>query len=195
MSEWRLFPEGTVPEFTTEAWYSTRDRAPHLEQPDHRPRLEATARLVNQSLDDHLGFSVVDLGAGDGGLLSLLDWDKFTWGYDLQPSNIEGANSRPGVNVMMANVLEDPIDYGDIAVATEFLEHLVDPHAFVRQVAEHCPVLICSSPWNETADSHYQYHCWAWDPEGYAALLETNGYRVINHELVGAFQVIRGVRK
>lgn len=191
MAEHRLFDEDTVPECATPAWYAVRDRAPHLEQFPHVGRLLKAAAFVLEVIG--LGAcSVVDLGAGDGGLLSMLG-DVPAWGYDLQPSNIEGACER-GVDVRIADVLHDPIEWGDCAVATEMLEHLVDPHAFVRTVAEHCQWLVASSPAFETPESHYPHHLWCWDEEGYAALMHQAGLTVDQHVIVDGFQVLLAVR-
>jgi len=192
--EWQLFEPGTVPEWTTPAWYARRDRAPHLEQGAHRARMDTAADLVKAAHAAGNAITAVDLGAGDGGLLSLLEYSGLiTWGYDLQPSNIAGAAER-GVDVRLGDVLTGPVDWGDIAIATEMLEHLVDPHAFVRRVAEHADVLIASSPAWETDECHYEYHAWAWDRAGYRALLERNGFDVVRHADAGGFQVVWGVR-
>lgn len=191
----RLFDEGDVPECSTPTWYEGRDRAAHLEQDLHRPRLEAAAGLVIKSVDEGYGRRVVDLGAGDGGLLSLLKDDSriTAWGYDLQPTNLAGAAER-GVDVRYGDILGEDIEFAKVAVATECCEHLVDPHGFVKRIYEHADVLICSSPWTETAESHYEFHLYAWDHDGYRALLEQAGFKVVDHETVGMFQVIRGVR-
>lgn len=186
--EWRLFPEGTVPEFTTPQWYAGREHAPHLEQAGHRDRLMYTASQVAQEAMAGPR-TLVDLGAGDGGLLSLLGPGIKAWGYDLQPTNLEAAKAR-GVDVRYADVLHDDIEWGQIAVATEVLEHLLDPHAFVRKIAEHAEILICSSPRLETADEHYEFHTWAFDSVGYRALVEDNGWRVKRHTPVHGFQVL-----
>ncbi len=50
-------------------------------------------------------------------------------------------------------------------------------------------ISIASSPWTENIDDHYGYHTWAWDVEGYANMLESNGWKVINHETTGMFQI------
>ena len=188
MSEWRLFKEGTVPEYTTPQWYAGREHAPHLEQEGHRDRLMFTASQVAREVMAGLS-SVVDLGAGDGGLLSLLGPAVKAWGYDLQQTNIDAAKGR-GVDVRYGDVLTDDIVWGEIAVATEMLEHLVDPHGFVRLIGEQSKVLICSSPRLETGEHHYEFHTWAWDAEGYRALVEQGGWRVERHAPVLGFQVL-----
>ena len=189
-----VFEPGTVPEWTTAEWYASRDRAPHLEQDAHKARLAKTAEFVAVSAQRFDAPTVVDLGAGDGGLLSLLPADLKAWGYDLQPSNVEGAGER-GVDVRYGDILGDGIEWARIAVATEVLEHLVDPAAFVRRVADHADVLVASSPAWENAESHYEFHTWAFDFDGYRELLEQGSFDVIRHEDAGGFQVAMGVRR
>ena|SRR5688572_26938091 len=193
MAEWRLFPEGTVPECATAEWYAGRENAPHLEEELHRPRLVASATHVARVAFSRGLSTVVDLGAGDGGLLSLLGPNLRGWGYDLAPANVDAAKLR-GVDVRLADVVEDPVQWGDIAVATEMLEHLADPHAFVRHIGRNASVLVCSSPWNERPGSAYEFHTWAWDFDGYRALVEQGGFQVLQQEAVGPFQVILAVR-
>lgn len=187
----RLFAEGTVPEHATAAWYATRERAAHLEQSAHAGRLHVAAEFAART-----GQPVVDLGAGDGGLLSLLrDEGIPCWGYDLQPSNVEGARER-GVEVYLVDVVNEPgaIHWAPVAVCTEVLEHLVKPHAFVRVIAQHAEVLVASSPANETLEDHYDFHLWAFDAMGYRRMLEDGGWQVEEQIIVDGFQVVRAVR-
>lgn len=200
MTEWRLFPEGTIPEWATPEWYADRDVAPHLEQDGHRDRLLLTADMVADAISrggDDLA-DVVDLGAGDGGLLSILTGPGQRWGYDLQPTNVAAAEAR-GEMVELADVVAEwPRTYqdeADVVVATEFLEHLVDPHDMVRRIAAtRARYLIASSPYTETDQSHYEFHLWAFDEEGYRALLENNGWRVLRQERSWIAQVVLAER-
>lgn len=189
MRQDRLFPEGTIPDYTRPDWYAGRETAPHLDQDAHRPRLEVAARFVRDIYTP--GMTVSDLGAGDGGLLALIADtvpDEARWGYDLVPT-CDTAAERRGQRVFHADVLTDPIEFGTVTVTTEMLEHLVDPHAFVRRLASRTRFLVASSPAYETAEAHYEYHTWAWDMEGYAHMLTTNGWSIQRHEIVGVFQV------
>lgn len=192
MIEHRLFPEGTIPEWTTPAWHAERERAPHLEQRGHRERLLTAARLAMVPWLPEM--TVVDLGAGDGGLLSLLNVPSHAkWGYDLTPENVAGAASR-GQDVRLGDCVDGDIEWGDIAIATEMLEHLVDPHGFVRRIADHSQFLVASSPWTETKDNHYEFHTWAWDVDGYGQLLTDNGWGILGHITVSWFQVVLAER-
>lgn len=191
MTQWRLFPEGTVPEIVTAEWYRDRERAPHLEQ--YGPQRNRLLVAANHVLHARYAFdvkSVVDLGAGDGGLLSLLPPDLPAWGYDLCPANVEAARAERHVDVLYADLMTEEPKWADLAVCTEMLEHLVDPHAFVRRVAQHCRVIVASSPFTETGDSHYEHHLWAFDPQGYRDLLEQAGFRILRHGQVDWFQVV-----
>jgi SAM-dependent methyltransferase len=191
--EWRLFDEGAVPEYTTAEWYVGRESAPHLEQDGHRDRLMQTAAFVAQAAFGYHLVTVVDLGCGDGGLLSLLGSGLKAWGYDLSPANVEASKDR-GVDVRYADVLAGEVDWGDIAVATEMLEHLVDPHAFVSRIAEHARVLVCSSPADERPGRAYEFHTWCWDELGYRQMVERAGFIVKAYRRVNRFQVMMAVR-
>lgn len=188
MAEYRLFEEGTVPEYTQADWYAPRDSAPHIDQDAHRPRIDAAIRQLKSIYTE--GMSVVDLGAGDGGLLSLLTDvpPHLKWGYDLAPANVAVAVTR-GQDVRYGNVF-DGVQWGVVAVATEMIEHLLDPHGFVGLVSNHSTYLVASSPCGETSDAHYPFHTWAWDLEGYAHMIRNNGWEIVSQEVVGGFQVI-----
>jgi 2-polyprenyl-3-methyl-5-hydroxy-6-metoxy-1,4-benzoquinol methylase len=204
--EARLFPEGEPPEWTTPEWYAGRETAPHLEQEGHRDRLLLTANMVEQAIVEGAK-NIIDLGAGDGGLLSLFPMYSSKWqlesiyGYDLQQSNVDAAEKR-GVQVDLLDVVNtydwlDDVWTETVVVATEMLEHLVDPHQFVQNLKKFTRAewLVASSPYTETAESHYEFHTWAWDLEGYRALLENNGWEVVRQETAWISQVLLARRK
>lgn len=201
MTEWQLFPQGSIPVFTTPEWYAGRERAPHLEQVGHRERLLLAADMVREAHADYGIESVVDLGAGDGGLLSCLEhsnglpwqYGPTLWGYDLQPTNIVGARER-GVDVRLSDVLHDDIEWADLAVATEILEHLVDPHGFVNLLSQKSRAIVVSSPYTETDVDHYEFHTFAWDLSGYRSLITQGGFSVVRQETVAGSQVLLGVQ-
>lgn len=195
MTEWRLF-DGDVPHVSTAEFHADRARATHLEQPNHRPRLEMAAALVRIAAS-RIGPSatVSDLGCGDGGLLSLMGGIE-AWGYDFCPANAVGWPER-GVKAQPLDVFgadRDRVRFGNVTCVTEVLEHLADPHGAVRWIGEHSEAIVASSPWNERPDSHDECHAWAFDLAGYRALIEQGGFTVTRHVQVLQFQVILGWR-
>lgn len=202
--EYKLF-DGDVAPVSTFEFHQDRERAPHLEQSVHQGRLRMAADFVFAACDEVRKrvenpaqiVKVVDLGCGDGGLLTVLNQDEkiAAVGYDFQPSNIVGWAERGVLHQTFAmdfvNNWPVVID-ADVYVITECLEHLTDPHAMVCNVRAREAIIVASSPWTESAVSHDECHAWAWDPTGYRDLLDEAGFNVVAHERVGMFQVIRG---
>lgn len=195
MAEWKLF-DGDVPFVSTAEFHADRERAPHLEQEWHRPRLEKAAEFVQQAVTDlGPGVRISDLGCGDGGLLSLvqnLPGVEEAWGYDFCPANEAGWKER-AVEASALDVFGADtgiVGIGDIVVMTEVLEHLARPHWALRWARQEGKRLVCSSPWNENQSNHCAEHAWAWDMEGYAAMLREAGWSITRHEQAGLFQVV-----
>lgn len=178
--------EGDYP-YTPE-WYTTREHAPHAEQPIHRPRMERVATMAKWLIPDFDIVSCADLGAGDGGLIEMIGFPEPLrippYGYDLMEVNVRYAVDVRGVDVRFRDFVNDEIEWAHLTICTEVLEHLEDPHKMVRKIAEHSDFLIASSPSRETAESHDAVHAWAWDMEGYRLLMESAGYTVLDHQEV-----------
>lgn len=197
MTEWKLF-DGAVPYVSTFAFHEHRARAPHLDQPAHWPRLHVAGRFLREAAGEMSTWS--DLGCGDGGLLSVTQ-DAFTraWGYDFQPSNAAGWPERR-VTAYLLDAFDvasrAQVRLGSVVSCTEVLEHLAAPHAVLSWLASspETEALVCSSPVNETAASHDECHAWAWDFEGYAALVAGAGWDVLRHEVISGFQVLWAVK-
>jgi hypothetical protein len=98
------------------------------------------------------------------------------------------------VNVELGDVLSGQVRWGDVVVVTEMLEHLVDPHGFVQNIPNSVRFVVASSPVNETDRNHYEFHLWAWDAAGYAALFTDVGWTVVDHRGVGPYQVLLASR-
>lgn len=194
MAEYRLF-QGPVPYVSTPEFHADRERAPHLEQEFHQPRLHLAAEFVREAAARTVTATVSDLGCGDGGLLSLLDGDpsiESAWGYDFCPANATGWRER-GVRAWSRDVFgadRESVQLGDITVMTETLEHLADPHGALRWVRGGSSRLVCSSPWNENQNVHSPEHAWAWNLDGYASMIISAGWQIVRHETAGLFQVV-----
>lgn len=194
MSEWRLFDPASPPGFFTAEWYAQRAHAPHIDQPVHHERLHVAAMLANRAITAGAA-SIVDLGCGDGGLLSLLRPGTPAHGYDLMPANVEHARNHRRQQVDLADIVQGEPEWADLVVVTEFLEHLEDPHKMVARIAANTRWVVASSPADETDASHDAVHAWAWDRDGYAAMFDAAGITVTGHEITTggrSFQVLLG---
>lgn len=186
-------------EYFTAQWYAQRGRGPHLEQPIHAARFEASLDMVTEAISRYRARSIVDLGCGDGGLLSLIRAkhpEVPAWGYDLQPSNVEPARNERLVDARYGDFLTEDVEWGDCAVITECLEHVDNPRAVTHLIARHARVLVASSPASETAESHDQVHVWVWDAQGYRKVIEDAGFEIVEHRITSgqiAFQVVLAV--
>ena len=191
--EWKFF-EGESPEFSTRDWHEGRESAHHLDEVTHVNRLLKASEFISKAVE--LGASsVVDLGCGDGGLLFLIkDQPYRSWGYDLMPTNVDHAVNFRGVDARYTDFKKDSdIEYGDVAVMTEVLEHLEFPHETIKNLPS--KFLIASSPFIENNEVHYEFHLWAWDVDGYKKMIEDSGYKVIETALLEWSQVLLCVRE
>jgi hypothetical protein len=191
---WKLF-DGDVPNVSTFSFHEHRDRARHLEDGIHSPRLHLAAELVKAAAGRGAA-TCSDLGCGDGGLLSLVGDSIEAWGYDFTPANAEGWPER-GVKAEALDVFgadRDRVRFGDVTVVTEVLEHIADPFGAVRWIGESSRFIVASSPHDENPAFHEECHAWAFDRLGYRELITSGGYRILRHETVGMFQVVWGVR-
>lgn len=199
MTESRLFDPEEPPEWLDSAWWTNTPNCNHLDNRVHRARLEAAgAAAVGAAIGQRTN-CIVDLGAGDGGLLSILPepFRSSSYGYEIITDSVRYANEVRQVRVLKADVLSDELDLGKVAVATEMLEHLADPHGFVKKLFEdgRVNVFIASSPHSETDQHHEWNHAWAWDREGYADLIRQGGW-TISHQFDAEWsQVVVGVRE
>lgn len=189
--EWRL-QDTDYP--STFGYHEHRERVAHLEQSWHQSRLYRAAKLVRVSNAK----TCVDLGCGDGGLLSVLrnQYGIESWGYDFCPANMAGWTER-GVHAEFRDVFNDrPTDlrWGECAVVTEVLEHLQDPHSAVAWIAEHSQFIVASSPWGERPGGICDSHIWAWDMIGYRDMIGKY-FDVLDHRQVDWSQVLLGKRK
>lgn len=171
--------------FATQDFHADREVADHLNEPGHMARLWVVAALVNDLLHRR-GYDqrVVDYGCGNGGLLSLLHaYDAI--GYDFQPSNVAAAQAL-GRPVVQRDFVTEP-DVSAIAVMSEVLEHMDNPHQFLKDL--NTRYLVASVPLGETPEHHYEFHVWGWDGEGFAEMLKGAGFTPLVAIPVGPTQV------
>jgi 2-polyprenyl-3-methyl-5-hydroxy-6-metoxy-1,4-benzoquinol methylase len=188
LTEYRLFDPENPPEWLDSAWWTETGNCNHLDNWVHVARLTCSAETALLAAKELGGAQITDLGAGDGGLLSLLPepYRSVSYGYEIITDSVRYANEVRKVDVRPAHVTRDvaTLNIAPVAVCTEMLEHLADPDAFVTALREHAGAkhLIASSPHSETDQHHEWNHAWAWDHDGYRDLFERNGWAVRSHQ-------------
>lgn len=179
MTEWRLWEGDEPPFFTTPAFFQAHPWISPVHQIGHAERMQMVVESITRLDGENFIESICDLGCGDGSLLR--DVRNVTsiqrlWGITHSLQDIAVAWSHD-LNAVHGNFLTDEFEWADITVMTEVLEHLVDPHSFLKRVESQ--YLVASSPSAETSDWHYEHHAWAWDLNGYEDLVTNAGWRVL----------------
>lgn len=178
MTEWKLF-EGDNPRASSFEFFAQHPWVPPDHQLGHAERTAMVAQLALEVAAEYRPTSISDLGCGDGSLLERLGTLGIpAWGYDAGVGNVNVAQAK-GLDVCQANLLSDPVEYGELITCSEVVEHLERPHAYIAGLPGQ--LLILSSPSAETGDWHYYDHTWAWDLDGYAAMVRDAGWTIAVH--------------
>lgn len=193
--EWRL--DGSEPRGPERPWMDLEN------QPGFHQRAEMVANLValTSALRPELS-SVTDLGCGDGSLMIRLPGHLTVWGYEIGLADVETGRGRgldvrhgdivTGLEIDGSGLQPTPLEYGDILVASEVLEHLEDPVEFLECLPDR--FLVASSPSLETGDWHNEIHSWAWDLAGYRAVFARAKWQVLYQtECDGGLNTFGGV--
>jgi predicted TPR repeat methyltransferase len=178
VSEWKLFDE--IPYFATPEFFAAHPWIEPAHQIGHAERMQMVLSAILRLHNGHLLESLCDLGCGDGTLLRLIRSEtQITrlWGITQSQDDIDVAWSHD-LNVAQGNFLPADIHWADVTVMTEVLEHLIDPHGFLRRIESQ--YLIASSPSAETDKWHYEHHTWAWDTDGYAKMIANAGFKILD---------------
>lgn len=221
--EQRLYDPKNPPPWLDPAWWADTPNCDHLAHPAgvHRARIEFVANLAVELFSLGLVRDVVDMGAGDGAVLWKIKGQAGAefpaWGYEIIKDSVRVARDERGVEVRRADVVNDTVfthtngrgrlQWADLVICTEMLEHLEDPHAWARTMAVNAAPrgparvgggegwLIASSPWKETVYQHEPNHAWCWDMAGYRAMLTAAGWYVVEQHQVEWSQVVLACRR
>jgi ubiquinone/menaquinone biosynthesis C-methylase UbiE len=175
-------------------WYKDRELADHINQDGHRPRLMQVKNYVLNLVGVDDSVTIADFGCGNGGLIreiqKTLQKNKI-WGYDLQPSNIEDSHNKGNAdNIKYLDFVNNDVEFPQIAICTEVLEHLVNPDAFIKRLLDNgVEWIVASSPDYETPDYHAPFHLWVFNGDSYREMFEQQGWEVVVH-LKDHFQYI-----
>lgn len=127
--------------------------------------------------------TVCDPACGDASLLQAAHMlHPFQMAYlgDISRPNIENLRVAFPYRTNIADATDtlDSIPKVDLVVLTEFLEHVPDPDSILRLARSKAAMLVASSLLSEPADSDNAEHLWAWDAEGYQAMLKNTGWKI-----------------
>lgn len=166
-------------------WYKDREAVDHINQSGHRPRLLQVQEFLLQIVEENPDYTICDFGCGNAGLIREIESSisNKLWGYDLCPANVEDAHSKGSKNVSYTDFInDDSIEYPDIVICTEVLEHLVDPDSFIKKLLENgVKYIIASSPDYETPTQHEPYHLWVFNGDSYKDMFTDSGWNVLLH--------------
>jgi 2-polyprenyl-3-methyl-5-hydroxy-6-metoxy-1,4-benzoquinol methylase len=167
-------------------WYKDREAVDHINQSNHRPRLLQVQDYLIELLAKHPNYTICDFGCGNAGLVREIQSkvSNKIWGYDLCPANVKDAHSKGNENnVFYTDFINDNnLEYPDIVICTEVLEHLVDPDAFITKLLNNgVKYIIASSPNYETPTNHEPYHLWVFNGDSYKEMFIDTGWDVITH--------------
>ncbi len=176
-----------VPHSHDADFYRDIELADHINQDGHRPRLMQVLDYITQLTSDDDQLTICDFGCGNGGLIREIESKipNKIWGYDLLPANVTDAHVKGNTNnITYKDFITDVegIQYPDVAICTEVLEHLVDPDAFLNRLLENnVQCVVASSPDYETPNYHASFHLWVFNGDSYKEMFEQVGWKVILH--------------
>lgn len=196
-----------------ETFYKDREPADHVNQPGyHRERLLTALELVSKELSCLSNpVSLADFGCGTGGLLNELHQrhpEITMFGYDMSPQAIRFGRKKYNLDLWLGDFTRrtdisypneediikksDEIEYPDILILTETLEHLVDPYSFIYGLY-HTPVrsIIASVPDYEGPGNIGEHHLWAWTDTSFCTLFTEGGYSVLEYFHANSTQYVR----
>ena len=180
-------------------WYKDREVADHINQEGHRHRLMKVKDYVLELVGTDESITIADFGCGNGGLMREIEKsipNNKIWGYDLCPANVEDSHQKGNTeNIKYLDFVNEDVEFPNIVISTEVLEHLVDPDAFIKRLLDNgVEYIVASSPDYETPTYHAPFHLWVFNGDSYKEMFEQQGWEVLEHKKEH-FQYIVAKRK
>jgi len=178
------------------AFYGGRGAADHINQATSALRIHLAAGYAAYVARFHEVRSIGDFGAGSGGLLMLLEHNLVPpetrrYGYDLCPANVAVAQER-GLDVAHRDFVNEDVEWPDLLVMTETLEHLVDPPEFLKRIPRGTWVVF-TVPLADDGKRHDKTHLWGWTEKSFPRMCMVAGFDVhVWDEMLDKFQVLVG---
>jgi 2-polyprenyl-3-methyl-5-hydroxy-6-metoxy-1,4-benzoquinol methylase len=115
------------------------------------------------ALDFCIGKSVLDASCGSGyGAKLLSSVARSVLGVDISQETIHYAATHyyvSGVSFTLCDLENDfPVNYYDTIVSFETIEHLINPHPFLKHCSESCQQFIFSIPMDNKSEFHKQVY-------------------------------------
>ena len=189
----RFFEE---PRCHDRAFYDNRPAADHINQASSALRIHLAVGYAAYVVRFQKVRSVGDFGCGTGGGLMLLSRSLLPegvrlYGYDLCPANVEMARSR-GLDVVRRDFVNEEVEWPELMIMTETLEHLIDPHGFLKRIPRGTWVVL-TVPLADDGKRHDTTHLWGWTEKSFPRMCAAAGFDVHRwEELMDKFQVLIG---
>lgn len=158
-----------------------------------RPRHREIVRIITERRPG----KILDLGCGNGYILRMLPPSFERYGCEVSKSAVDFISDKDkGVHCVVCDLNKEfPFDADfDIIVASEVLEHLVNPDKVLENVKAHLTkqgLFLVTTPnvvhWTFRLQflrgrfpTYNKSHLYFWDLEGFQDLLQSYGYQILN---------------
>lgn len=143
----------------------------HWNQYENLPKYKAHADRVKEWVKEK---SVLDVGAGDGLITSMLG----AVGIEYEAEGVRLAQEK-GVNVIQGDAYKLPFEDNSFEAITmiDVLEHLEDPQKALQEARRVAPVLYVNTPpKKDDGTLTDKFHIIEWSPAGLVKIVEAEGY-------------------
>jgi len=173
-----------------------RVNSSYFEPVEHDPRYQRFYGWIERLVKQHVsGRTILDVGCGDGTFLSTLSYEWSKRGVEPSASGARLARQR-NLDVACATLDSTTEPYGvDLISALDVIEHVVDPHSFVKSLKRHIrkdgvvllltgdadayPARIAGPQWSYL---RWCGHISVFSQSGLRRLLESHGFELLAAE-------------
>jgi len=190
--EYKLFD---TPKYNNIEFYKDIEMTDHINQFNHSLRLYISIAYILWVAKFNNIKTIGDFGCGNGGLIEFLSHNLPNikiYGYDLIPANVAEAQRR-SLDVKLKDFICEKIDYPDLLILTEILEHLAEPRIFLQKIPKGT-FIMATVPFGETLNSHWQHHLWIWDGDSFFKMIEECGFKILQRGSIYTIQIVVAIK-
>lgn len=172
-------------------FHKNRVMADHINEELSAPRLYIVGGCAIWTVRFKNIKTIGDFGCGNGGLLDFLTKNLEgikLYGYDLMPTNVEYAQSK-GLDVKLKDITKDGLEWPNLIIMTEVLEHLENPRAFLERIPENTFV-IATVPLFDTPEQHDSCHLWIWTEDDFFNMFKECDFEIIRQGKIDRIQIV-----